>query len=271
MSGLQKTIKYLAIAFALFLIFNIMSGIIYGLSVFSNIFKDKEELRPLEEIKELTESDASLLNIDLKATNLVIKVGDTFKVETTNKYIETKQDKEKIYITERNYNWFKEQPELIVYVSNNMILDSVQINGGAGKIEIESLQTKKLDLNLGAGKVNINNLQVLNKTIIEGGAGSVDIKNSILNNLDLNMGIGKFSVDAKILGNSDIEQGVGSIDLNLIGTSSDYQIYIEKGLGSIYIDGKNVKEDETVGNGMNKIDIDGGVGSINIDFRNIRG
>lgn len=270
MSSGQKIIKNLALAFAFFLIFSIVSGIIYGLSVFTNIFKDKEDLKPLEEIKELKETDASLLSIDLKATNLVVKVGDTFKAETSNKYIETRQDKEKIYITERNHNWFKEQPKLIVYIPSNMILDGVQINGGAGKIEIEALQTKILDLNLGAGKVDINNLQVLNKTVVEGGAGSVDIKNSILNNLDLNMGVGKFSLDAKVLGNSDIEQGVGSMDLNLIGTSDDYQIYVDKGLGSVNIDGKNVKDDENFGNGINKIDIDGGVGSINIDFKNIR-
>lgn len=84
------------------------------------------------------------------------------------------------------------------------------------------------------------------------------------------MGVGKFSLDAKVLGNSDIEQGVGSMDLNLIGTSDDYQIYVDKGLGSVNIDGKNVKDDENFGNGINKIDIDGGVGSINIDFKNIR-
>ena len=271
MSSTQKIIKNLAIAFAFFLIFNIISGIIYGLSIFTNIFKNNENLKPLEEIEELTSSDATLLSVDLKATSLIIKTGDIFKAETSNKYIETKQDKEKIYITERNHNWFKEEPVLIIYVPSNMVLDGVQINGGAGKIEIETLQTKILDLNLGAGKVDINNLQVLSKAIVEGGAGSVSIKNSILNNLNLNMGIGKFSLDAKVLGNSTIEQGVGSIDLNLIGTNSDYQIYVNKGLGSINIDGKNVKDDETVGNGMNKIDIDGGVGSINIDFKNLRG
>ena len=32
----QKLIKYCAIAFAFFLIFNIISGIIYGISLFSN-------------------------------------------------------------------------------------------------------------------------------------------------------------------------------------------------------------------------------------------
>lgn len=270
MSNTQKIIKNLAIAFAFFLIFNIISGIMYGVSLFSNIVNDKEGLKHLEEIKELTSSDAKILSIDLNTTNVIIKTGDTFKAETSNKYIVTKQDQDKIYITERNHKAIKKQPKLIIYVPINMILDSVEINGGAGRIQIDALITKLLRLDLGAGKVDINNLQVLNKTKIEGGAGSVDIKNSILNNLDLSIGIGKFNLDAEVLGNSTIEQGIGSIDLNLIGISDDYEINVEKGLGSISVEGKNVKDNETIGNGFNKIDIEGGIGSINIDFRNIR-
>lgn len=270
MSGSQKIIKNLAIAFAFFLIFNIIFGIIYALSLFTNIFKTEENLKSLEEIKELIETDARILDIDLKTTNLIIKIGDTFKAETSNKYIETKQDKEKIYIKEKKHNFFKEKSKLIVYVPSDIVLDMVQINGGAGKIEIDALQTKVLDLNLGAGKVEINNLNVLNKTVIEGGSGSVDIKNGSLNNLDLNMGVGKFSLDASVLGNSDIEQGVGSINLNLIGTKSDYKIYTDKGLGSITIDGKNINNNENFGDGINKINIEGGVGSINIDFKSLR-
>lgn len=270
MRNTQKVIKNLAIAFAFFLIFSIISGLIYGVSLFSNVFNDKEDLKHLEEIKELTSNDAKILSIDLNATNLIIKIGDNFKAETSNKYIVTKQDKDKIYITERNHNMMKKHSKLIIYVPNNMTLDFVEINGGAGKIKIDALMTKFLRLDLGAGKVEINNLQVLNKTKVEGGAGSVDIKNSILNNLDLSMGVGKFNLDAKILGNSTIEQGIGSIDLNLIGIINDYEINVEKGLGSISVEGQNLKDNKTIGNGFNKIDIEGGIGSIDINFESLR-
>ena len=38
MSKAQKVIKYLAVAFAFFLIFNIISGIMYGITFIGNIF-----------------------------------------------------------------------------------------------------------------------------------------------------------------------------------------------------------------------------------------
>ena len=40
MKVLQKVIKYLAIAFALLLVFNIISGIMYGFSFIGNILND---------------------------------------------------------------------------------------------------------------------------------------------------------------------------------------------------------------------------------------
>lgn len=270
MNSTQKIIKNLAIAFAFFLIFNILSVIVYGLSVFTHLFNDTEDVGSLGEIHELTASDVKFLTIDLKTTNLIIKVGEDFKAETSNQNIKTKQEKNKIYITEKNYNWFKEKNKLIIYVPSNKILDTVTINGGAGKIEIDTFTTKNLNLNLGAGKVDMNNLQVLNKTKVDGGIGSVHIKNSILNELDLDTGFVKLNIDAKVLGKSTIEQGVGSIDLNLIGASNDYEIHVNKGIGSIHVDEKKVKDDETIGNGINKIDIDGGIGNMNINFIKIR-
>lgn len=272
MSGVQKTIKYLAIAFAFLLIFWIVSSIIYGVSFLGGVFTNNDS-NVLEDMKKLIENDEDIkfLDVDIKSSNIIVKVGNTFKAETTNKYIECKQNNDKIVITEKSHNWFKSNDgsELIIYVPEDMVLDSVKIDNAAGKIEIEKLSTKILRLDLGAGKVDINNLSVLNDTKIDGGAGEVIINNSSLNNLDLDMGVGKFTLDAKILGNSKIDHGVGEAIINLLGSKEDYQINIDKGLGSVRIDGKNVGDNETIGNGINKIDIDCGVGSITVNFKGI--
>lgn len=270
MSGAQKTIKYLAIAFALFLTFSIISGIASGILMIGNIFDDKDDYEILEELKELgIENDAKVLDIDIKGTNIVIKTGDVFKVETSNKYIKCKQDKDMISITEREHNWFssnKNKSTLIVYVPEDMILDGTSINSGAGKVEIETLSTKVLNLDLGAGKVSINHLNVLNNTEIDGGAGELVINNSNLNNLDLDMGIGKFTLTGKLSGTTEIDHGVGAMELKLLGNKDDYQIHLDKGLGSVTVDGNKIKDDETIGNGINKMNIEGGIGSIDIDF-----
>lgn len=80
------------------------------------------------------------------------------------------------------------------------------------------------------------------------------------------MSVGKFTLEAAILGNSKIDHGVGSITLNLIGAKEEYKIHVDKGIGTITIDNKNINDNQIIGNGINKIDIDGGIGNMDINF-----
>ena len=65
-----------------------------------------------------------------------------------------------------------------------------------------------------------------------------------------------------------INAGIGSLELNILGNKKIYTIKADKGIGSIKIDGKEVADDVTYGDGENTIKIDGGIGSINVDFEN---
>ena len=125
-------------------------------------------------------------------------------------------------------------------------------------------------MELGAGKVTIDKLNVFDQTDIDSGAGEVEIRDGELNNLDLNMGVGKFTLNTKLSGNSTIDHGVGAFTLNLIGSKSDYQIYVNKGLGSVSLDGEEVADNQTIGTGSNRLEIDGGVGKIDIHFTSNR-
>ena len=268
MREVQKIIKYLAIAFALFLTFSIVSGIIYGISFIGNIFDDDkssitEKLNSLE-----INNEALLLDINVSSSNIKIIEGDAFKAKTNNKYISSRQDKNKLYITEKKHNWFHQNKnnELIIYVPTDFVFDGVSIETGAGKVDIETLSTKRLYLDLGAGKAKINNLIVSNEAEINGGAGEIVIDYSNINNLDLDMGVGKLSLTSKLTGNSKIDSGIGKVDLSLMGSLEDYQITLDKGLGSATIDGNTMNDDTTYGTGYNKLDIEGGIGSINIEL-----
>lgn len=267
MKQAQKIIKYLAIAFALFLTFSIISIISYGVSFIGNLFdSDKDSIT--EKLNDLDINDNTLLlDINTSSSNITIKSGDVLKAETNNKYINSKQDNNKLYITEKKHNILRDnESEIIIYIPDDFIFDGVSIETGAGKVNIETLSTKKLYLNLGAGKVEINDLNVLEKAKVDGGAGEIVINAININNLDLDMGIGKFMLIGQLFGKTEIDQGIGTVDLNLLGNKDDYQINLDKGLGSVKIDGNNINNDETLGNGNNKIDIDGGIGSIEINF-----
>lgn len=267
MTSAQKIIKYLALAFAAFLIFSIVSSIMYVVLSFTNIFdSDNHVVDKIEELK-VTEG-ASVLDVQVNTADIIIKQGESFKIETNNKYIEVNEDGNKLFINETRNNWFgnRSDSKLLIYVPINFVFDGVVIESDAGKIEVDNLLTKNLVLDLGAGKTTINNLVVYEEASIDGGAGKISIGNGLINNLDFDMGVGELSLSSKITGDSDIDAGIGKIRLNLIGT--DYKIKVDKGIGSSIINGQSIKDETYYGNGMNIINIDGGVGNIDISYGN---
>lgn len=263
MTQTQKIIKYLALALAFFIIFSIISMIMYGFIFFSNLFSN-DMSKKLEELK-ITDS-ASILDIEVSSVNIIIKEGFPLKVETNNDNIKIEEDGNKLFIKEEKHNWFEHNFDLVIYVPNNFIFDTVSIESGAGKIDIDYLSTRNLDFELGAGKVNINKLNVINSASIEGGAGKLSILSGEINNFDLDMGVGELIFTSKLTGNSEINTGIGNVNINLIG--DDYKININKGLGTTKINDVDAKDGSTYGNGTNLVTIDGGIGNVKVSYGN---
>ena len=82
------------------------------------------------------------------------------------------------------------------------------------------------------------------------------------------MGIGEFNVCTKLLGNNDIEQGMGKLTIKLTDSQENYTIRTRKGMGSITIDGKEAQNNSIYGNGQNILNIEGGMGAIEITTNN---
>lgn len=271
MTTAQKVIKYLALAFAIALIVSIISGILGGLYAFSgvlNLKKDKEIIKGEMSMIDFGNSDVATLDIDVAFTNLIIKKGDLLLAETNNKNINCKQNNQNLQIKEKQYSWFSgnDKGDLIVYIPENLKFEKVKINAGAGKIQIENINAEKLYLELGAGETIIEKLNVTENCKVESGAGKVSILSGNINELNLDMGIGKFEVTSAITGDSKVNAGIGSLELNIQNSKENYTIKADKGLGSIKIDGKEVADDVNYGDGENTIKIDGGIGAIKINF-----
>lgn len=264
MTQLQKIIKYLALAFAFFLIFSVLSLFMYVLPVITSVF-DKDELQELE--PNIT-TNSSILDIEVFSSNIIFEVGDNLNVLTSNNDIEIKRYNNKLFISEKKRNWFskKSDSDLVIYIPTNFIFDEVSIESGAGRIEVHSLTTRKLELELGAGEVQISNLSVLDNASINGDAGKLSIINSSIHNLELDMGIGELDLHSELIGLSNVDAGIGKVTLNLLG--SDYKIKVDKGIGNATINGEKVKEDTNYGNGHNILNINGGIGNISVSYMN---
>lgn len=268
MTQVQKVIKYLAIAFAIFLVVNIISACFFGLFGISKIFNLSEEKETIKNmtITELGDIDIKGLDIELSYSNLIIKNSETLKIETDDNNIKYEQNGDKLLITEESRRWFNKNDEsnIIIYLPENTILNEFNIQAGAGEININKIDTYKLDFEFGAGKVEIQNLNVRNKAKLEGGAGKISILDGTINDLDLDMGVGEFEIKTILTGENNLNAGIGKLAIQLNDGIENYKIKANKGIGNITVDGKNISNDEIIGNGSTYIKIDGGIGNIDI-------
>ena len=275
MTTAQKVIKYIATAFAAFLVVTIISAVLGGgyilLNALGLIKNNQETLTDNLKIIASGIEEISTLKIELSCTNLEIKVGDSFKVETNNTKITFSNNNGRIEIKEENNSWLNRKnyvSNLIIYIpEDNFILDEATIQTGAGKINIEKLLAQNLYLKLGAGEVQIQNLFAINEAKVDGGVGKTELKSCEINNLKANLGVGEFIFSGNLTGKNEIDSGVGAVNINLNGEKEDYTIEVSKGLGSVTLNGQKIESDKTVGNGKNLLDIDGGIGEIKINFR----
>ncbi len=281
MKEFQKIIKYASIAFGLYLAVSIIGGIvaivvsiftgIYGVNYLTNNLQDalKSNDSNVEIIDENQELEQfSKMKLEISTANLTVKSeGNSYRVEKyqipKNTKIESKDGVLEIK-NEKIFNKNDSKSSITVYIPENVELDDVAIEIGAGTVNIAEIKAKNVDFDFGAGNVELENISVNNNTKIQCGAGQVIIKKSELTNANIDAGVGKLSYLGELKGNSKISCGVGSVQLDLIGDNDMYEIHAEKGIGDIKIDDVSVADNSTTGNGENKINIEGGVGSVDI-------
>lgn len=213
------------------------------------------------------ESHIRSLKIQINAADFTIKQADKFLVKSNLKYLSVSEDDGVLTILEevKNAGTYTDAM-LTLYVPTGTIFEDVVITTGAARLAADDLSAETLTLQLGAGDVRIESLNATSRIDIEGGAGKITIAGGTLNNLELEMGLGELNLTAALLGNSDLVLGVGKSNLTLIGSKDDYKVDIEKGLGSITVDGRTVSDFDGSGNGQNYIEVEGGVGAINLKF-----
>lgn len=281
MKEFQKIIKYIAVAFGLYLAISIIGGIIaiivsiftgfYGISYLTDslndtINSDDTSIERNDENQEVEEF--SKMKLDISASNLTIKLeGNSYKVETyqipKNTKIESKDGILEIK-SNKKLNKSDSKSSITIYLPEDVELEETDIQVGAGIVDVTGLIAKNVEFNFGAGNVNMQNITVKNNAKIECGAGQVIIKNSELANANIEAGVGKLVYSGDLTGNTQIDCGVGDVELELTGDAEKYAIHTEKGIGDIKINDSSVANDSTIGNGENKIDIEGGIGNVDI-------
>ena len=268
MSSLQKAIKYLAMAFAIFLTVNIIGGITAALCGVSFLFSDADKAYIGEMQVYPVEEEISSLSLTLDGAKLKIKTADTFSVESNHTYISVTSEDGQLCIRETKKP-FAVSPRgvtVILNIPEGFVFENADLETGAGTVETDALSADILKLSLGAGEVKMKNLTANTRAEIHGGAGALTIDGGRLCNLRLEMGVGELTLRSRIEGKSRLNYGIGETNLTLLGSRADYKIEIDKGIGEAAIAGENVQGDSVYGDGEHEIEVSGGIGEIQIRF-----
>ena len=271
MKQAQKVIKYIAIAFGLYLAINIIGLIILGFTLLLGIDLGTEVIFDNKELVQYGQvfTDVEKLDVEIEFADFEIKVGealkvegqiyDDFKIVVENKTLKIQDISKKWIFNSNNI------AKLTLYIPEEFKFDKAEIEIGAGTTNIEKLSAIDLDLNFGAGAVKIQNCES-EKSDIECGAGKVIIENSTLKNLKLDAGLGELYYNGMILGNSQVQCGIGKLTLDLQGGEELYSIEAEHGIGQIKLNGIKLEDNKTRGVGENSIKVEGGIGDIQINM-----
>lgn len=272
MTTTQKIIKYLAIAFALFLVISIFS-IIFGLSreIISSINSDKKDSKLLEEYTTISNNVNNIesFKIDISNDNIEIKEGEKFEVKTNDPDVKFYHENSKVKIkTDKTFSWHlsnSSRGTIIIYLPNEFNITELDLNLGAGKIDIDKIFVETLLMDLGAGTMTAKEINVYEKATINGGAGNINIYSGTINNLNLKLGAGNASIESDLTGSNTLTTGVGKLNLGLSRSKDNYKFDISKGLGNIILNDFDVSEDILIGDGEAKIKISGAIGNIIIN------
>lgn len=272
MTTTQKIIKYLAVAFALYLAISIFS-IIFGLSreIISSINNDKKESELLEEYTTISNNVNNIesFKIDISNDDIEIKEGEKFEVKTNDPDVKFYHENSKVKIkTDKTFSWHlsnSSRGTIIIYLPNEFNISELDLNLGAGKIDIDKIFVETLLMDLGAGTMTAKEINVYEKATINGGAGNINIYSGTINNLNLKLGAGNASIQSDLTGSNTLTTGVGKLNLGLSRSKDNYKFDISKGLGNIILNDFDVSEDILIGAGETKIKISGAVGNIIIN------
>ncbi len=249
MSIFQRVVKYCAMAFAVYLVILIFGGILAGvggLSFLTDRFGGGDEVYE-GKIYDVSQ-DIGEIEIEIGAVDCEILTGESFAVESNSPKLKVKDENGRLVISD-SAAFLKAPVRLKVYIPEDAHIRKIDISTGAGDIYAESLVCSSLNLECGAGDVEIAEAVATVKADIEGGVGEITIGGGTLNDLDLEMGVGNLDLTSRLKGECDLEFGVGDADITLVGTVEDYCINygsdeaglktvvnVEKGIGTVNID-----------------------------------
>lgn len=280
MTGLQKFIKYAAIVFGIYLAITIvwvLLGIARGFvsSSKNNEFRDLVESTEEYQGEDISRTYENIKNLDITAEviELIIRNGDTFKVEGTNipDRKEISQEGDSLKISDENLpsSLSDENISITIYIPQDVKLDSIDLEINYVSADIETLNTANLNLDIYDNYCEIDEI-VADSMEFKNEYGNLDIHQAEVGRLSFDSESGVEDVNIRVTETAEIDLEYSYTDIDLTGTVDDYQINYSNQSGNTYITGARTTSDNSIlGTGNAIITLENISADVYIDFRQL--
>ena len=263
MTSAQKLIKYLALAFAVFLVCAIALGLFEGINALLGIEVTKDIGTKYLYSYDIP-GEVNEMEINISAADLRIIEGDKLSVNTVDEDIMCVTVCNILKIGDKKSFKVASDGAVVIEIPDVKQFERVKLSAGAGEVTVKSLVCEKLRIDLGAGDASLNELFVSGSAEINCAAGEFSVRSGEINGLDMELAVGDVSLECGLTGKSEINCGIGDINIILPEEAAFYRIKLDKGVCTATFNGKAMEDDTVYGDGENRIEIDGAVGDISI-------
>ena len=221
-----------------------------------------------------------------KVTVIAKSVPDTTIVEIKGDHTLTIENEDDVsWIFRILGNDYEEDSEVVILVPEGFIVNKAEfenhsgameltgftaselrITGGSGNITGSDISAHRTKISTGSGRFKLEQVNLSNGSL-DGGSGSISITDANLSDFVFSPGSGSLNVSGSLSGKNSIDGGSGSITFELFNSMESYDLDLDSGSGSIWINGEARNDNDYHGTAVeNELDIDGGSGKVIINF-----
>ena len=248
MNGVQKVIKYCAMAFAVFLavtifgaIVSVVIGVTGGIVGMNFLMEgDKERINLSEEytLEEARELEITEILVDCNAEIAIVR-GDTLSIEAvdvTEDY-EIRQSGGKLSIVQNRPEikivfWFdniSEREKVVVTIPAELSTEQVKVLSGSGAVTVEDVETEHLFVDSGSGRVTAENITA-DRMYLDSGSGRVTIVGAEVRETEINSGSGGIKAGESKLGELLLNSGSGTVHMDNVEAT---EAKVDTGSGTV--------------------------------------
>lgn len=257
----KKFVRWIALVVVLVLLLYILYSTYLILGSFN---KQNNIIDAQNQDSNIDIKNVSTIEIILDKTNLVLKEGLEFKIDTDNKGMLVNNIEGKLLVSENKniVDFSNKKNHAIITIPKEF--KNIIIKNVSGITKIEDLNAETLNIEIATGECLIENVKVDKSTNFSASIGKGVFNNSTFNNFNLNLGVGETRINSKLRGECKVKSNVGNTQIVFLDGLENYTITTKKGIGFIEVEENEVKDNTTIGNGKNKVLIEGGLGNISI-------